>query len=303
MNYSAQLKSILKASGWSQEELATRLGVSFAAFNAWVNYRSVPRKKAADNIRILYFEILGSESIDQAELHRKKSEAIKLKTTITKVVGDQSVLRRLILHLTFNTNTIEGSTMTLDDTERVLFNHEVLTNRTQVEQLEARNHEAALLWLLSQLQKKDFQFSEDLIKQLHLRMMNGIIGDAGQYRRHSVRIMGSRVAVANHLKIAELMQGLIRDINKSPKEQIVKLSSIHAEFEKIHPFSDGNGRVGRLLMLAQALVYGIVPPLIPKERKLAYYKYLEMAQMEGGTKPLELLVSESIMGANDLLFK
>jgi Fic family protein len=270
--------------------------------NSWVNSRSVPRKTAADNIRTLYFEILGADSLDIAVLNERKEKVIKLKATVDMIVNDTYILKTLILHLTFNTNTIEGSTMTLDDTERVLFNHEVLANRTQIEQAEARNHEAALLWLLSELQNKNFKFSEDLIRQLHLRLMNGIIGDAGQYRRHSVRIMGSRVAVANYLKIPGLMTELIRDLNKPSEDPIAKLSTSHAIFEKIHPFSDGNGRVGRLLILAQALVYQLVPPLIAKERKYAYYKFLEIAQMEDNIKPLELFIAESIISANELLF-
>ena len=302
MNYSNQLKSILKASGWSQEELASRLGVSFVTLNAWVNARSKPRQKATDNIRTLYFEVLGTDSLDVAVLDGLKEESHKLKITIDKIVNNKDILNTLILHLTFNTNTIEGSTMTLDDTKRVLFDHEVLSNRTQIEQAEARNHEAALLWLLSELQSKSFKFNEDIIRQLHLRLMNGIIGDAGQYRRHRVRILGSRVTVANSLKIPELIKDLINEVSQPSEDTIARLSTTHAVFEKIHPFSDGNGRVGRLLMLAQALTYELVPPLIPKERKYAYYKYLELAQMKDDMKPLQLFIAESIIGANDLLF-
>jgi Fic family protein/DNA-binding XRE family transcriptional regulator len=302
MNYSNQLKSILKASGWSQEELASRLSVSFVTLNAWVNARSKPRQKATDNIKALYFQVLGADSLDVAVLQERMKKVGELKTTTNKIINDKDILNTLILHLTFNTNTIEGSTMTLDDTERVLFNHEVLSNRTQIEQAEARNHEAALLWLLSELQRKNFEFNEDIIKQLHLRLMNGIIGDAGQYRRHSVRILGSRVTVANSLKIPELMNQLINEVSQPSEDPIARLSTTHAVFEKIHPFSDGNGRVGRLLMLAQALTYELVPPLIPKERKYAYYKYLELAQMKDDMKPLQFFIAESIIGANDLLF-
>ena len=68
MNYSKQLKAILKASNWSQEELARQLNVSFATVNAWINERAKPRKKAAEAIRLLYFEILGSDSLEQAIL-------------------------------------------------------------------------------------------------------------------------------------------------------------------------------------------------------------------------------------------
>lgn len=302
MDYSEQLKSILKASGWSQEDLARRLGVSFVTLNAWVNARSEPRKKARESIRLLYFEILGADSLDIAVLEEQKKIAILLKTTVRKITDNQEILDALTLHLTYHTNTIEGSTMTLADTVDVLFRHKVLTNRSQVEQAEARNHQAALLWLLDELQAKTFVINETVIKGLHLRLMNGIMEDAGQYRKHGVRILGSNVTVANYLKIQALMDLLFKHLVHSAGNPIEQLADTHMTFEKIHPFSDGNGRVGRLVMLAQALQSGLIPPIVLKERKLAYYKYLELAQTNNNVTPLQLFVAESMITANQLLF-
>ncbi len=155
MDYRKQIISVLKASGWSQEELARRLGVSFATLNAWVNGRAAPRQKAVEGIRLLYFDVVGADDVDLADLAQRKLAASSLKTTARTIASDEMVLNKLILHLTYHTNTIEGSTMTLADTEAVLFGHKVLTNRTQVEQAEARNHQAALLWLLGELGGKD----------------------------------------------------------------------------------------------------------------------------------------------------
>ena len=76
-----------------------------------------------------------------------------------------------------------------------------------------------------------------------------------------------------------------------------------ATFEKIHPFSDGNGRVGRLLILAQALHAGLIPPLVLKERKYAYYKYLEIAQTSYNSIPLQIFIAESMVTAGQLLFE
>ncbi len=302
MNYQTQLKSILQASGWSQEELARRLDVSFVTLNTWVNAKSEPRKKAQDSIQALYFDIVGFDSVDREELDGRKKIAASLHTSVRAIAGDELALNKLILYLTYHTNTIEGSTMTLADTEEVLFNNQVLTNRTQVEQAEARNHQAALLWLLGELRKKDFVLTEDTIKGLHLRLMNGILSDAGQYRRHSVRIMGTQVAVANYLKVPSAMSELLSVTINEYGDIVTRLARVHAAFEKIHPFSDGNGRVGRLLMLAQALRSGIVPPLVVKEKRRAYYKYLEMAQTKEEFGPLEFFVAESIYASNQLLF-
>lgn len=303
MNYHGQLTSILKASGWSQEQLARSLGVSFATLNSWVNKRSMPRAKALLTIEKLYLNIVGVDEVDKFALLTAKQLVLKLRTTPKKIASDKKVLDRLTLHLTYHTNTIEGSTMTLSDVEEVIFEHKVLTNRTAIEQAEARNHQATLYWLLDELAEKgkSFVINEALILGIHLRLMNGIIGDAGQYRKHSVRIMGSHVALANWSKVPQLINELVKDLEKPSDDIIGVLASTHARFEKIHPFSDGNGRTGRLIMLAQAIKSGLFPPLVVKERKYAYYKYLEIAQAKENYEPLELFIAESISFTNDLL--
>src|SRR6266540_1079526 len=179
MNYRKQLSSILDSSGWSQEQLAHTLGVSFPTLNSWINGRSEPRAKAIDRIQALYLDIVGADNVDLNALAQAKTEALKLKLTAKEMLSDTKKLDKLTLHLTYHTNTIEGSTMTLADVEEVIFEHKVLTNRTAIEQAEARNHQAALYWLIEQLagQGRNFSITEGLILGLHLRLMNGIIGD------------------------------------------------------------------------------------------------------------------------------
>ncbi len=303
MKYHEQLKSIMLASGWSQEQLAQTLKVSFATLNSWINARSTPRAKAIIAIEKLYLDTVGVESVNAEALQSIKKESLSLKITPERIADNKDLLDRLTLYLTYHTNTIEGSTMTLSDVEEVLFEHKVLSNRTAVEQAEARNHQAALHWLLDELvnRRDDFTISVDFILGIHLRLMNGIISGAGQFRTHSVRIMGSRVTLANWPKIPDLLEELVADIKNDNSDVIEKIANIHARFERIHPFSDGNGRTGRLIMLAQALSAGLVPPLITKERKFAYYKYLELAQTKEDYKPLEYFIAESMKFSDDLL--
>ena len=303
MKYHEQLKSIMLASGWSQEQLAQTLKVSFATLNSWINARSTPRAKAIIAIEKLYLDTVGVESVNAEALQSIKKESLSLKITPERIADNKDLLDRLTLYLTYHTNTIEGSTMTLSDVEEVLFEHKVLSNRTAVEQAEARNHQAALHWLLDELvnRRDDFTISVDFILGIHLRLMNGIISGAGQFRTHSVRIMGSRVTLANWPKIPDLLEELVADIKNDNSDMIEKIANIHARFERIHPFSDGNGRTGRLIMLAQALSAGLVPPLITKERKFAYYKYLELAQTKEDYKPLEYFIAESMKFSDDLL--
>ncbi|PID99413.1 hypothetical protein CSA80_01480 [Candidatus Saccharibacteria bacterium] len=303
MNYRKQLSSILSAADWSQEQLARTLGVSFPTLNSWLNGRSQPRAKAIARINALHMDIVGVTDIEQTRLARTKNSALSLRLTAEDLLSDKTMLDKLTLHLTYHTNTIEGSTMTLSDVEEVIFEHKVLTNRTAIEQTEARNHQAAFYWLIEQLanQGSNLRINEDLILGLHLRLMNGIIGDAGRYRTHAVRIMGASVPLANHLKVPGLVTQLTFAIQKSDANIITSLAKGHATLEKIHPFSDGNGRTGRLVMIAQALKAGYMPPLVAKERKQAYYNYLKAAQLHETYDPLELFIAESMVYTHNLL--
>ena len=303
MKYHEQLKSILSAAGWSQEKLASVLGVSFATVNSWINEKSVPRNKAKQAIEKLFLDIVGSDTVSTDELDKLKSTAKRKKLTVDAVMKDSRLLNKLTLYLTYHTNTIEGSTMTLSDVEDVLFENKVLSNRTAIEQAEARNHQACLHWLLQKLKNegRKFHIDEELICEINLRLMNGITSDAGQLRNHSVRILGSRVSLVNWQKIADSLNKLEKDLNDDSSDFINNITVTHAIFEKIHPFSDGNGRTGRLLMLAQALKLGYVPPLVLKERKYAYYKYLEIAQTTENYQPLEKFIAESIVSSSKIL--
>lgn len=303
MTTKGHLTAIQQASGWSQEQLAAQLGVSFATLNAWINERSVPRAKATRNIERLYLDVVGVDAVDAAVLADAKQAATKLKSSAKTISEDKEVLEALTLHLTYHSNTIEGSTMTLSDVEEVLFDHRVLTNRTAIEQAEARNHQATLYWLMDELviKGKGLKIDEGLVLGIHLRLMNGIIGNAGQYRTHTVRISGTHVPLANWQKIPEKMAELIDHIAQSSGDIVADIAKSHAEFEQIHPFSDGNGRTGRLIMLVQALQAGLLPPLVVKERKYAYYKYLELAQTKQDYQPLELFIAESMQSAAKLV--
>jgi Fic family protein len=131
--------------------------------------------------------------------------------------------------------------------------------------------------------------------------MNTLIYDAGAFRNHGARIASSRVVLANYIKIPRLMEELIEKLNTPTNDLIRFLAEIHSEFEKIHPFSDGNGRIGRLILFISALQYGVMPPLVLKEKKHAYYKYLETAQINEKFELLEMFMAESIVATDSLI--
>lgn len=303
MNSRTKLQKIIAASGLSQQSLAEKLGTSFVSLNNWLNGKAVPTRKALiSRIDLLYIEYLGTDAVDTEDLHELKQRAKKQHLTAKNLVKNRELLDLVTLNLTYHTNTIEGSTMTKSDVAAVLFDDEILKNRTQIEQREAINHRVALDFLLDELVAvSDLRFTPELIQKVHLLLMNGILSNAGAWRNHSVRIQGAAVPLANFIKIPTLIDNVCNELNAETEDPIAVLARTHAVFEQIHPFSDGNGRTGRLLMFIKSLQFGIVPPIVPKERKAVYYRYLELAQTHDKYDNLEQFIAETIIAASDEL--
>ena len=295
--YSEKLRKILTATGWSQEFLASKLDISFVTLNSWINEKSEPRDASKKKIDLVFLDIMGADGIDFEELTTLKARAETKHYTAKRLVSDKNLLEKLTTSLTYHSNGTEGSTMTEQDVKAVIFDNQILRNRTTTEQREAINHQTALYFLLDNLTEAgtSFQFTPDIIKATHLRMMNGIVSDAGYYRNHGVRIRGASVALANYLKIPELISNWCNLANEETTDKINLLARTHAEFEHIHPFSDGNGRTGRLMLFILALKLGLIPPILKKERRFAYYKHLELAQSRSITDPLELFIAKAII--------
>ncbi|MFA5946229.1 MAG: Fic family protein [Patescibacteria group bacterium] len=298
MTISQKLQLIQKMSGLSQEEMGLRFGVSFVTLNRWMNDRAVPRAGALAKIDELYKEYSGEKFIPETVLEAKKAHIFgkqKAHRNILKeILANPDVRDQLYLSLTFHSNKIEGSTMSEGDTAAVLFRNASLPNRTLIEQLEAKNHQAALQYLFAYLQDEQ-PLNEELILKLHSILINAIREDAGQYRYHAVRILGTYVPTANYLKIPDLMKELGRDFKREGKDVMAQMTGIHARFEKIHPFGDGNGRVGRLMMIAMALRSNLAPVVIRSGNKGLYMAYLNKAQMTADTSLLEDFVCDAIL--------
>jgi Fic family protein len=159
-----------------------------------------------------------------------------------------------------------------------LFQNVTIPNRSLIEHLEVKNHQTALQYLFHHMETGPGNIDEALVLSLHRMLMNSIRPDAGSYRQHSVRIVGADVPTANYLKVPDLMGRLFEDINTTVEDAIKQIAGIHSRFEQIHPFSDGNGRIGRLLIHAMALAKNLPPAIIRQENKRFYYSYLNKAQ-------------------------
>ena len=298
MTYVDKLNTIQKYSGKTQTQLASILGVSFPTFNSWINKKSIPRKKAQDKISTLYFEYVGNVDIDESVLSIKKLKLIdirkKYKNPYRLIMSRKDLYDSLLLQMTYHTNSIEGSTFNEQEVRAVLFDDVTIPNKTVREHQEAKNHQGALGFVMRWLRDSNGEIDESFVRKIHEKLMNGILHNAGQFRTHKVRIVGSHVPTSNYLKISSDMNDFIKEFNTSTKDVVSHISKLHSCFEKIHPFSDGNGRVGRLLMLTLALKNDIAPVLIQKEKKMAYYNYLQQSQIKENSIPLTSFIYDAI---------
>ncbi len=216
-----------------------------------------------------------------------------------------SILKKLkydlSLEWTYNSNAIEGNTLTLQETRLVLEEGITIKGKSLREHFEAKNHEKAITHLESLIQQKS-NITEDHILQLHKLVLDGIEEDfAGRYRNGQVRIVGANFIPPSGHKVPELMKDFVEQIIKrKSKENLLELATfIHHRFVWIHPFFDGNGRTARLLMNLWLMRSGYPPAVILKNDRKKYYDALNKAN-NGDFKKIELLIAQAIERSLDM---
>ncbi len=204
----------------------------------------------------------------------------------------KSLRESINLEWTYNSNGIEGNTLTLRETQVVL---EGITvgGKSIKEHLEAINHEKAILFL-DDLVKDNEPISEWNIKNIHQLILKDIDNEnAGRYRKENVTIKGATHIPPDYLKVPELMEKLILTYNTwNEYHPIIQAALLHGELVKIHPFVDGNGRTSRLLMNLDLMNSGYNPVIIKKESRLKYYEALDKAHTTGNYTDFVKLVTK-----------
>jgi Fic family protein len=305
MNYKEKLEIIKKNKNYTQSQLSLEIGFSFPTINSWLNGKSKPNKKAREIIDSLYLKCSGDISlkvIDKKKIEKLNNLKKKHKDPLLTLLKRKDLYDELLLSLTYHTNSIEGSTFNEPEVKAVLFDNILIPNKSLVEHQEVKNHQGAVGYIIKWLSdKKNKDIDEKFIKKIHSILTNGILFNAGQYRNHSVRVVGSKVITTNWVSIHSKMSEFIKLLNSKEKDMVKHISLTHSFFEKIHPFSDGNGRVGRLVMLTLALKNKYAPPIIKKENKIAYYRYLEESQENNNILPLNSFIYECLFNGYDIL--
>ena len=202
----------------------------------------------------------------------------------TKYAG--SIYHKTQIDLTYNSNHIEGSRLTHDQT-RYMFETNTIGVENEVlnvdDVIETSNHFRCIDLIIDHAAST---LSEHFIKKLHHILKTGTSDSrkdwfaVGEYKRLPNEVGGMQTSLPE--EVADRMKALLSDYNAVPKKTLDDILDFHVRFERIHPFQDGNGRVGRLIMFKECLKYNIVPFIIEENLKLFYYRGLKEWYNEKG---------------------
>lgn len=202
----------------------------------------------------------------------------------TKYAG--GIYHKTQIDLTYNSNHIEGSRLTHDQT-RYIFETNTIGIENEVlnvdDVIETSNHFRCIDLIIDHAAST---LSEHFIKKLH-HILKTSTSDShkdwfavGEYKRLPNEVGGMQTSLPE--EVADRMKALLSDYNAVPKKTLDDILDFHVRFERIHPFQDGNGRVGRLIMFKECLKYNIVPFIIEENLKLFYYRGLKEWYNEKG---------------------
>lgn len=227
--------------------------------------------------------------------HLEQIEALR-KEYLSLSRGQEDLIEKLnqseIAESIFNSNAIENSTLSLKQTEQIIFDSYVGKGLALREVLEAKN--------LAQIYQMNFDLNEESVLRAHGILLNGIQDKfAGRFRKN-----GEHVRISNHVAPdPQMIPGLVEDLllqydSSSQKHFVEKIALFHLEFERIHPFCDGNGRIGRIIMNWQLRQWKCPPVIIRNSDKKKYYSvfkdYNDRKKTYEFEKMLMLSVLESI---------
>lgn len=223
-------------------------------------------------------------------------DTLKEKLVNHRALDSFKIIEALELEYTFESNRIEGNTLTLKETDLVINEGITISGKSMREHLEAINHQEAV-GFLKELVGKDIDFTERDLLLLHSLILKGIDSKyAGIYRDVQVMISGSRHLPPQPYLIKKQMEDLFfwYQANKRDMHPVVLAAELSERLVTIHPFLDGNGRTSRLIMNLILLKNGYVIANIKgdSENRMKYYEALENAQVDNQKEGFHLFVAQ-----------
>ncbi len=205
------------------------------------------------------------------------------------ILNNEEYLKDIITRSTYHSNAIEGNTLTYAETYAILYNDNSfkIQGKEPREIYEAINHKKALELVFNNIKNKE-EFNEHFIKKIN-ETINKDIKDTEGYRKVQVFIRGSEHIPPKPEQVPNLMNYFIYNYNNDEQDVFKKIAKYHIEFEKIHPFEDGNGRTGRILLNYELIKNNIAPVVINKEDRVKYFEYIRNNDDVGLSKWFEEL--------------
>lgn len=241
-----------------------------------------------------YFEGLEKQL---ERIHEKKRELDKKRPIPSYVL--KSIKDSLSIEWTYNSNSIEGNTLTLQETKMVIEDGFTIIGKSLREHFEVVNHQEAIEFVES-LASNEYVLNKLDILSIHHLVLQKIEKDfAGKYRTSGVRISGANFVPPNALKVDEFVSELIDFANDSEVDILIRSAIFHHRFAWIHPFFDGNGRTARLLLNLILMKSGFPPAIILKNDQKKYYDALNQANNQDYSK-LVLLILQAVERTLDI---
>lgn len=208
----------------------------------------------------------------------------------------QGELQRLrdefLVDYTYNSNAIEGNTLTLRETALVLEGI-TIDKKPLKDHLEAVGHRDAFLYVQELVQNK-ISFSEAIIKQIHTLVLMDRPEDRGVYRRILVRIMGAYHMPPDPILVPEQIENLVAEFKNRKLHPVESAALFHLKFEGIHPFVDGNGRTGRLILNLFLMQHGYPPINVKYSDRKRYYDAFDSYYRDGDAGAMVGIVAEAV---------
>ncbi len=246
--------------------------------------------KPADGRRLRHKEISEPYRARFSRIDALKEQLEKRRPLTT---GERGRLQEeFLVEYTYNSNAIEGNTLTLQETALVL---EGLTvdQKPLKDHLEAVGHKEAFLFV-QELVRDKVPFSEAVIRQIHTLVLMDRPADRGVYRRIPVRILGAYHTPPDPVLVPELMEKLVRESAGSKRHPLEKAALFHLKFEGIHPFVDGNGRTGRLILNLFLMQNGYPPVNVKFADRRRYYAAFDRFFRDGDAGGMVELIAEYV---------
>lgn len=193
---------------------------------------------------------------------------------------------------TYNSNAIEGNTLSQNETKLVIDEGITIGGKPLKDHLEATGNAMAFDRMVELARNFD-TIDHVVIQELHGMVTRGLQMDSGRYRTANVRIAGAAKSPPDFSKVPRLMDEFISDVNGSAAHPVMTSARLHHRFVQIHPFSDGNGRVARLLANLFLMSRGYPPAVLRKEGRKVYYRCLARADA-GDIGPLAAFVARAL---------